>query len=89
MPKNEKMSGTKLDRRSFLKGVAATGAVSAIAAAHPVAAQPASKNKPAAKSWRDKPGPIDEALISDGGTYDVVVVGGGNAGLVCARAASM
>jgi succinate dehydrogenase/fumarate reductase flavoprotein subunit len=61
-----------------------------IAAAHPAAAaQPATENKAATKSWRDKPDPIDERLISDGGIYDVVVVGGGNAGLVCARAASM
>jgi hypothetical protein len=60
-----------------------------IAVAHPTSAvQSASGNKAAAKSWRDKPDPIDEGLISDGGTYDVVVVGGGNSGLVCARAAS-
>jgi len=90
MSKNEKMSGTQLDRRSFLKGVAATGAMATIAAAHPTSAeQSASENKAAAKSWRDMPDPIDESLISDGGTYDVVVVGGGNSGLLCARAASM
>ena len=83
-------SGEHINRRSFLKGVAATGAMGAIAAGHPTsAAQAASENKAASKSWRDKDDPIDEALISDGGTYDVVVVGGGNAGLICARAASM
>ena len=90
MSKNEKKSGTHINRRSFIKGIAATGAMATIAAAHPtIAAQSASENKAAAKSWRDKPDPIDETLISDGGTYDVVVVGGGNAGLTCARAASM
>jgi len=79
-----------INRRSFIKGVAVTGAMATIAAVHPTsAAQSASENKTAAKSWRDKPDPIDDGLISDGGTYDVVVVGGGNAGLVCARAASM
>jgi fumarate reductase flavoprotein subunit len=90
MSKNEKISGTHINRRSFLKGVAATGAMGAIAAAHPLsAAQSASENKSATKSWRDKPDPIDEGLISDGGTYDIVVVGGGNAGLTCTRAAAM
>jgi fumarate reductase flavoprotein subunit len=77
------------NRRKFLKGLSATGAMGAIAATHPTsAAQSTSENKTATKSWRDKPDPIDEMLISDGGTYDVVVVGGGNAGLVCASAAS-
>jgi len=90
MSKNEKKSGTHLDRRSFLKGIAATGAMATIAASHPVAAaQSAPEQKTAAKSWKDKPDPIDERLISDGGTYDVVVVGGGTAGLLCARVAAM
>jgi fumarate reductase flavoprotein subunit len=89
MSENEKKSGTQIDRRNFLKGVAATGAMGAIAAAYPTsAAQSASESKASVKSWRDKPDPIDEALISDGGTYDVVVVGGGNAGMICASAAS-
>jgi fumarate reductase flavoprotein subunit len=84
----EKKSGTQFDRRTFLKGVAATGAMGAIAAAYSTdAAQPAEDNKNA-RSWRDKPDPIGEALISDGGTYDVVVVGGGNAGMICASAAA-
>jgi fumarate reductase flavoprotein subunit len=90
MPKNEKSSGTQLDRRSFLKGVAATGAMATIAATHSAsAAQSASENKATAKSWRDRPDPIDESLISDGGTYDIVVVGGGTAGTLCARVAAM
>jgi fumarate reductase flavoprotein subunit len=91
MSKNGKnLSGANINRRSFLKRTAATGTIVTIAAAHTVsAAQSASENKTAAKSWRDKPDPIDEKLISDGGIYDVVVVGGGNAGLICARAASM
>jgi len=84
-----KKSERSLDRRTFLKGVTAAGAMGAIAAANPIsAAQSASENNASVKSWKDKPDPIDEALISDGGTYDVVVVGGGNAGLVCACAAS-
>jgi fumarate reductase flavoprotein subunit len=90
MSENKKISGTHADRRSFLKGIAATGAMGAITVSHPTsAAQSGSENTAATKSWRDKPDPIDERLISDGGIYDVVVIGGGNAGLVCARAASM
>lgn len=90
MSKNEKKSKIHLDRRSFLKNVAATGAMATIAAAHPVsAAQSASENKNSTKSWRDRPDPIDESLISNGGTYDIVVVGGGMAGLMCARIAAM
>jgi fumarate reductase flavoprotein subunit len=88
--KDKTTSEGRLSRRSFLKGVAATGAMATIAAAHPAAAaQPAGEQKTGTKSWRDKPDPIDESLISDGGTYDIVVVGGGNAGLICARAAAM
>jgi hypothetical protein len=90
MSENEKRSRTRIDRRRFLKDIAATGAMGAIAAVHPAAAEPlASEDKTATKSWRDRPDPIDESLIIDGGAYDVVVVGGGNAGLLCARAASM
>ena len=90
MPRKDKESVAHINRRTFLKGVATTSAMAAIAAAHPAtAAESASENKAVTKSWRDKPDPIDETLISDGGTYDVVVVGGGNAGLTCARAAAM
>ncbi len=90
MSRKDKKSIGHINRRGFLKGVAATGAMGAIAAACPAsAAQPAGENKSAKKSWRDKPDPIDESLISDGGTYDVVVVGGGHAGLLCARVAAM
>jgi len=90
MTGDEKKFKINLNRRSFLKGVAATGAMATIAAAHPAAAaESAGEKKTASKSWKDKPDPIDEKLISDGGTYDVVVVGGGMAGLLCARVAAM
>ncbi len=90
MSRNKKESGIHLDRRNFLKGVAATGAMATIAAAHPaIAANPPSEKTPTAKSWRDKPDPIDERLISDGGTFDIVVVGGGTSGVMCTRVAAM
>ena len=40
------------------------------------------------KSWREPPGPIDEDLITDAGTFDIVIVGAGTAGLLYARVAS-
>ena len=86
---DKQLGGVHFNRRSFFKGIAATGAMATIAAATPAASQSSSETKTAAKTWRDKPDPIDESLISDGGTYDVVVVGGGNAGLLCARVAAM
>ena len=58
MSKKEKRLKTNIDRRSFLKGVAATGAAATIAAVHPAAAlESAQEKKPNAKSWRDKPDP--------------------------------
>lgn len=43
----------------------------------------------AAADWRVAPEPIDEAQITDGGTYDIVIVGGGQAGTWAARTATM
>ncbi len=89
MSENEKNSKSQLTRRTFLKGVAATGAMGAVAAAdHAIAAPSASGNTPAESSWKDGPDPIDERLISDAGTYDIVLVGCGNSGTYCASAAA-
>ncbi|RPJ62943.1 MAG: twin-arginine translocation signal domain-containing protein, partial [Dehalococcoidia bacterium] len=78
VPRNKNNFKANINRRTFLKDVAATGAMGAIAAAHPAfAEQSVNQSQSAAKSWRDKPDPIDESLISDGGTYDIVVVGAG------------
>jgi fumarate reductase flavoprotein subunit len=88
MAENEKKVESKINRRSFLKGVAATGAMAIATAQNAEAVQPASAST-TTKSWKDKPDPIDEGLISDGGSYDIVVVGGGIAGTLCARVAVM
>jgi fumarate reductase flavoprotein subunit len=91
MSRNDRKSGeTHFNRRNFLKGTAATGVMATIAATAPAAlAQSTSETKATPKTWRDKPDPIDESLISDGGTYDIVVVGGGIAGTFCARVAAL
>jgi hypothetical protein len=67
MSEKEEKSGSRLNRRGFLKSVAATGAMGAIAAAHPAFAEKSpNQNNTTVKSWRDKPDPIDESLISNG-----------------------
>jgi len=89
MPRKDKKSSACSNRRTFLKGLSATGAIGAVAAAHPVsAAQSTGQTTATTRSWRDRPDPIDESLISDGGTYDVVVVGCGNSGTYCVSAAA-
>lgn len=42
----------------------------------------------AAAAWRTAPAPVDEAQISDGGTYDLVIVGGGQCGTWTAKSAA-
>ena len=87
---DKRFGGVHFNRRSFLKSTGATGVMVTIATAAPAAiSQSSSETKTAAKTWRDKPDPIDESLISDGGIYDIVVVGGGIAGTFCARVAAM
>ena len=92
-----------LSRRTFLTGAAVTGlaAAGALAGCSPksaVAEADAADGsaKPehrwqsqAAADWRTPPEPVDEAKIADGGTFDVVVVGGGQAGTWTARSATM
>jgi anaerobic selenocysteine-containing dehydrogenase len=65
MSENEIKFTANIDRRSFLKGIAATGAMATIAAGQPSdaaqatpSAQVASSVNPATKSWKDKPDPI-------------------------------
>ena len=43
----------------------------------------------AAADWRVAPEPVAEDQIADGGTYDVVIVGGGQSGTWTARSAAM
>ena len=98
-----------MNRRSFLKGVAAagtglafaagaTGALADEAAATDEAAssdaEPSTDDldrwlSPAAKAWRTPKEPVADDQIADGGSYDIVIVGGGQAGTWCARFAAM
>jgi hypothetical protein len=95
-------SEKSLDRRSFLKGAAFVGgaaALSGLAACAPQgsasgsaasgaadggsgAATAAATNRP----WEAKPAAITDA--SDGGTYDIVIIGAGISGNAAAEAAS-
>jgi len=85
MPENKKYLKTNLGRRSFLKGAAATGAFTVLTPGESNSQTQTAK----ARSWKDKPDPIDKKLITDAGKFDIVVVGAGTAGLVCARVAAM
>lgn len=86
-----------IERRDFVKASAA----GVVTASLGIAAVPASaaEEQPsddqtrwlseAGKTWRMRPEPIDESLIADGGAYDVIVIGGGQAGSWAARSAAM
>lgn len=79
------------DRRSFLTGIAATGALAAagtaLAGCAPSAPSKSSDGAAAAaSSWRDKPEPITD--IAETVDVDLVVIGAGNGGLVAATTAA-
>lgn len=90
-----------VSRRAFVAGTtvaAATGL--AIATASTARADEAAADAPAgtpehrwqsqaAADWRVAPEPVAEDQIADGGTYDVVIVGGGQSGTWTARSAAM
>ena len=76
-------------------GIAAAGALTAPALAEEATEEQASTGTPenrwqsqAAADWRVKPEAIAEDQIADGGTFDIVVVGGGQSGTWCARFAT-
>lgn len=101
----DKITEGGISRRSFLTGAALTGiaATGALAGCAPQAkstgmaetgeaAAPTTEHRwqsQAAADWRTPPEPVDDSQIADGGTFDVVIVGGGQAGTWCARSASM
>jgi hypothetical protein len=88
----------ELDRRTFLKGAAATGlaaATAGLAACSPTANAPgasggtggAGATTPASKYvWETKPEPITD--IAETKDFDIVIVGAGIAGLAAAEAAA-
>ena len=54
----------------------------------PGIAEPDRWLSPAAKAWRTPKEPVNEDQITDGGTFDIVIVGGGQAGTWCAAFAA-
>ena len=82
-----------LNRRSFITGAAAGAAAIAAAAAVPAATQAhadeaAADAKPAYPAWLGEPPVIADGQIAQTVEADIVVVGGGNAGVMCACAAA-
>lgn len=78
-----------LNRRSFIAGAAALAACGAAATAVPagqVHADEAATPKPAYPAWLGEPPVIADDQISETVETDAVVVGGGNAGVMCACA---
>ena len=58
-------------------------------AEQPVSATPSHRwQSEAGAAWRTAPAPVDESLVNDGGTFDLVIVGGGQSGTWTARSAS-
>lgn len=84
------MKERAFDRRSFLTGIAATGALAAagtaLAGCSPSVPSESSEDATATSSWRDKPEPITD--IAETVDVDLVVVGAGNGGLVAAATAA-
>lgn len=84
------MKERAFDRRSFLTGIAATGALAAagtaLAGCSPSTPSESSKDATATSSWRDKPEPITD--IAETVDVDICVVGGGNGGIVAAATAA-
>jgi hypothetical protein len=80
----------KLSRRYFLKGVAASAvgvAAGSVLEPSPGNAE-AISNKNANPAWLEEAPVISDDKIADTITADIVVVGGGNAGSMCAMAAA-
>ena len=79
-----------LNRRSFITGAAAGAAAIAAAAAVPAATQARADEaaKAAYPAWLGEPPVIADDQIAQTVEVDVVVVGGGNAGVMCACAAA-
>ncbi len=88
-----------ITRRTLVAGTGAAAVAAAVAAAPALADEapktpkatgvPANRwESQAAADWRAMPEPVAEDQIADGGTYDIVVVGGGQAGTWTARLAA-
>lgn len=82
----------KMSRRSFLNTVAATGSVAAVGMASVAAAEEVEADTASEPwrrySWLEEPPQYTDADIVSTVEAEIVVVGGGNAGLMCACAAA-
>ncbi len=93
-----------MDRRGFMKAAAGFGVVTAAVAALPGCAPQGASEKKATSSggaasgasdasngsysWLGEAPEIDESQITETVTSDIIVLGGGNAGIMCATAAA-
>ena len=103
-PMGKGSSSTGISRRSFLGGAtvaAASAAVMGLAGCSPQQRSEAAEassgtsasaanrwQSEAGAAWRTAPEPVDEGEIEDAGTYDLVIVGGGQSGTWTARSAA-
>ncbi len=98
---NAPVTSTVVSRRSFLAGASGVAATAALAANAPLAladeaadgaqtaAKPANRwQSEAAAAWQTAPEPVADDQIADGGTFDLVIVGGGQAGTWTAKYAA-
>lgn len=85
----ERKRPVDLSRREFGR-LTASGASGLVASAVVGGGRPekAAAESAVASSWMAKPAPIDESLIAEVHSADVVIIGGGNAGIPAARAAA-
>lgn len=101
--RQERNSAGSLSRRSFVGGLGAAIAGAGAMALSGCAPQSRAQEKAAAgapktdhrwqseaaHAWRTAPEPVAESSLSDGGTYDLVIIGAGQSGTWAARQAGL
>ena len=87
MESSKKIQVKRLSRRGFLKGMAIATAASQYSSLRSAEAAD-SKDADKLKTWKTPPDPIPDARISKTIEADVVILGGGIAGVAAARSAA-